>query len=110
MLKPEVLKEQIYNAFSQYFPLAFEEAAKVLMPTTSEAGSEMCKNFGQTLSELLAEPMASSIAYAIDFYIKNASITGQIVTTGSPVTQTATLIPSTTPIIAGTIPNTLKIS
>ena len=46
---------------------------------------------------------------AIDYYVKNISISGTVLTTGSPVAQQAVIIPAPTPVVAGVIPNTLKI-
>ena len=71
MLNPAGLEQQIKNALNQYLPPTFEEAAKQLMPQETEAGKEMCKAFGDTVAELLAEPLASSLAAAIDYYVKN---------------------------------------
>ena len=56
MLNPAGLEQQIKNALNQYLPPAFEEAAKQLMPQETEAGKDMCKAFGDTVAELLAEP------------------------------------------------------
>lgn len=109
MLNPSGLEQQIKNALEQYLPPTFEAAAHVLIPGTSDAGDEVCKEFGQTVSDLLSEPLASSLAAAIDYYVKNISISGTIITTGSPVTQQAPIIPAPTPVVAGVIPNTLKI-
>lgn len=108
MLNPDNLEKQIKNALEQYLPPAFEGACLTLMPSKSENGDEMAKVFGQTVSDLLAEPLASSIAAAIDYYVKNISISGTILTTGSPVTQQA-IIQSPSPLTNGIIPNSLKI-
>lgn len=109
MLNPDGLEKQIKNALEQYLPPTFEQAAHILLPSKSDAGDEICKEFGQTVSDLLAEPLASSLAAAIDYYVKNISISGTIITTGSPVTQQAPIVPAPTPTVAGVIPNTLKI-
>ena len=109
MLNPSGLEQQIKNALSQYLPDAFEAAAKQLMPQETDNGKEMCKAFGQTVSDLLAEPLASSLAAAIDYYVKNIGLQGTILTTGSPVAQQAIIMPAPTPVVAGVIPNTLKV-
>ena len=109
MLNPAGLEQQIKNALMQYLPPAFQQAAKILMPTETDAGNEMCKDFGQAVSDMLAEPLASSLAAAIDYYVKNITFQGTIITTGTPVTQTATIMPAPTPVVAGVIPNTLKV-
>lgn len=109
MLNPTNLEQQLKNAFEQYLPPAFEQAAKILLPTETEAGKEMCKDFGQAVSDMLSEPLASSLAAAIDYYVKNITFQGTIMTTGTPVAQTAFIAPAPTPIVAGVIPNTLKV-
>lgn len=109
MLNPASLEQQIKNAFEQYLPPAFEEAAKQLMPQETDTGKEMCKAFGDTVAELLAEPLASTLASAIDYYVKNIGLQGTILTTGSPVAQQAIIMPAPTPVVAGVIPNTLKV-
>lgn len=109
MLNPTGLEQQIKNALTQYLPPAFEEAAKQLMPAMTDAGKDMCKEFGQTVSDTLAGPLASSLAAAIDYYVKNITFQGTILTTGSPVAQQAIIIPSPSPTVAGIIPNTLKV-
>ena len=109
MLNPASLEQQIKNALSQYLPDAFEEAAKQLMPGESDKGKEICKAFGQTVGDLSAEPLASSLAAAIDYYVKNIGLQGTILTTGSPVAQQAIIMPAPTPVVAGVIPNTLKV-
>jgi hypothetical protein len=109
MLNPVGLEQQIKNALSQYLPPAFEQAAQILMPTETDAGKEMCKDFGQAISDMLADPLASSLAAAIDYYVKNITFQGVILTTGSPVAQQAIITPAPSPLVAGVIPNTLKV-
>ena len=75
----------------------------------SELGKEKAKEFAETFDELVTEQLAKLIANAIDYYIKNISITGTIITTGSPVTQMAVIAPAPVPSTAGKIPNTLGI-
>lgn len=109
MLNPDTLEKEIKNALEQYLPDAFEQAAHCLIPNNSEIGDDMCKEFGATVSDILSEPLASSLAAAIDYYVKNISLQGTIITTGSPVSQTAVIVPAANPTVAGSIPNTLKI-
>lgn len=110
MLNPDVLEENIKKALLEYMPIAFEEGLKTLMDRKTDETDDMCKNFGQTITDVLAEPLASSLAAAIDYYVKNISISGQIITSGTPVTQTSIIASSNVPIQNGVIPNTLKIS
>ena len=110
MLKPDILEDNIRKALDEYLPIAFEEAIKVIMPRNTTEVDDLCKQFGQTVADVLSEPLASSLAAAIDYYVKNISITGQIITTGSPVSQTSLISSSPIPVQNGVIPNTLKIS
>ena len=82
----------------------------MLFPEKSEYGEDLAKDMAETFDELTAEPLADLLANAIDYYVKNITITGTIITAGSPVTQTAQIVPSPTPVTAGKIPNTLGIS
>lgn len=109
MLNPQNLENQIKNALEQYLPPAFENALKITMPIPTEAGDNMCKDFGKAISDQLSAPLASSLAAAIDYYVKNISIQGVILTTGSPFTQQA-VIASPSPITNGIVPNSLKIT
>ena len=64
----------------------------------------------ETFDDLVTEPLAENLANAIDYYVKNIAITGTIITSGSPVTQTAMISSMPTPVINGKVPNTLGIS
>jgi hypothetical protein len=108
MLNPKTLEDQIKNALEQYLPPAFENAMFSMIDADGDEVRERCKNFGQTVSDMLSEPLASSIAAAIDYYVKNISISGTILTTGTPVTQQAVIV-SPSPLTNGVVPNSLKI-
>ena len=54
--------------------------------------------------------VAELLSSAIDYYVKNITITGTLITTGSPWVHTVSITPAPTPITAGKIPNTLAIS
>lgn len=110
MLKSEDLKSQLQKAFETYIPQAIERCKLEEYPSETNVGNDKAKKFANTFSELLSEPLANAISEAIDSYIKNASITGTIITTGSPVTQTSIITSMKTPIVNGKIPNTLGIS
>lgn len=110
MLKVADLKSQLQAAFKAYFPPALEQCLINAAGAESDVTNAMAKDFANTFDEMVSEPLAESIANAIDYYIKNASITGTIITVGSMVTQTARINPAPTPVVAGKIPNTLGIS
>lgn len=109
MLDPLVLQNQLQNAFQTVFNNAAKAAVLATFPAASNAGEEYAKSFADTFSEVVSLPLAQVMANAIDSYIKNISITGTIITVGSPTTQTAKIITSPTPVSNGKIPNTLGI-
>ena len=109
MLNVDKLSSDITNALKETLPDALTEALKVLFPCSSKSGEDMAKKFGDTASELIAEPLGERLGNAIHAYIKNISISGTIITVGSMTTQTAQVAPAT-PVTGGKIPNTLGIS
>ena len=109
MLNKSSLKQQLQQGFEDFIPGVFEQAMKSTYPTQTKKGEDLAKKFGQNISDLLCEPLATVVAAAIDYYVKNISISGTIITTGSPVTQTA-MIQSPSPITNGIVPNSLKIN
>jgi len=110
MLKVDDLKKQIKSAFSEYIPLALETCFKNSSPIRSEISDRMAENFAKQFDEMVSDPLAESLANAIDYYIRNADITGFIITNGSSTTHTVTINPPPTPITGGKIPNTLGIN
>ena len=110
MLNVNVLKSKIQEGFTAIYKPAIEQVILATMPQKSKLGDEMAKRLSETWDELTAEPMAEIIANAIDFYIKNANITGTLLTYGSPGAHSGSFIAAPTPTVAGKIPNTLGIS
>ena len=111
MLKPDDLKSQLHAAFKQYIPKAIEQcmANDMQEAGTSKLAKEKAKKFAKTFDDLVSEPLAESIAQAIDYYVKNAQIYGTIITVGSRFTQTATINSTDKPLVNGKVPNTLGI-
>lgn len=110
MLKVDDLQNQIQSALETYIPAAIEQCKLSEYPTESKIGRKKAKEFADTFKDLVCEPLANAIAGAIDYYVKNASITGTIITVGSPVMQMANVISMPTPVVNGKIINTLGIS
>jgi len=110
MLKVNDLKYQLKVAYSKVLPTAIERIVLTLMPEKSKVGEEKAKEMAQQFDELVSEELAELTANAIDYYIKNAAITGTIITAGSPTTQMAKITSMPTPITNGKVPNTLGIS
>lgn len=110
MLVVADLENQIKSALENIVPPAIERCKLAEYQLESDVANKMAKEFSETFSELVCADLAKLIANAIDYYIKNACITGQIITVGSMVTQMAPIVPAPTPVVAGKIPNTLGIS
>lgn len=110
MLNPNDLKSQIKAALSEYLPAAIETCILNRYPIRSEQAEEEAKSFAKTFDELVSEPLAESLANAIDYYVKNITITGTIITVGGMFSQVANIAPAPMPATAGKIPNTLGIS
>ena len=110
MLKINDLKKQIQIGLKDVYKPAVERAFLMMFPEKTEYGDELCKNIAETFVDLTAEPMADILAGAIDYYVRNITITGTLITTGAPTTHMCNITPSPTPITAGKIPNTLGIS
>lgn len=109
MLNVKELQNQIKISIQNILVPAVEEVMKVSFPILTETNQETAKDMAEAFDNLVSEPLAEALANAIDYYVKNMSITGTIITTGSPVSQTAKIF-STKPITNGKIPNTLGVS
>ena len=108
MLNIETLKDKINEAVTTFLEPALREAYKTTLPVKSDEGTTMAETFAKTATELFAEPFADALAGAVDYYVRSISIQGTIITTGSPMTQTA-VIASPQPATNGKIPNSLGI-
>jgi hypothetical protein len=109
MLKVIDLESQLKSALGNIIPKAIEQCKLNEYPNESDLSKEKAKEFADTFDELVTEPLAKLIASAIDYYVKNATITGTLITAGSPATQMCVVAPAPTPMQAGKIPNTLGI-
>lgn len=110
MLKVNDLESQIKSSLTDIYKPAIKQIFSMLFVQKSDFTDELINDIADTFDDMTSAPMAEMLAAAIDTYIKNISISGTIITTGSPFTQQAQIIPSPTPITAGKIPNTLGIS
>ena len=109
MLNVDGLKEQIMQTIKDVIIPAIKEIELARQPNKSEIGEQQAEQIANTFDELVTEPLAKLIASAIDYYIKNATITGTLITVGSPFTQLCVVAPAPTPMHAGKTPNTLGI-
>ena len=109
MLKVDTLKEQIKSGLTEVYKPAIEQCLLALFPTQTTAGNEKAKEIAELFDNMTADLFAEMLAKCIDYYVKNITITGTIITTGSPVTQTAQIYGAAMPVMAGKLPNTLGI-
>jgi len=84
MLKPDELEKNLLDLFNTTLPVAFEQAMLESFGAKSKKGAEVAKKFGETVKEQLAEQWAKTIAQAIDYYVKNADVHGQMMLVGIP--------------------------
>jgi hypothetical protein len=84
MLKPDELEKNLLYLFNATLPTAFEQAMLEMNPEKSERNDKAAKKFGETVRNLLAEEWAKTIAQAIDYYVKNADVHGQMMLVGIP--------------------------
>ena len=110
MLDPSQLQQQIAAILKESLYNGFNTAMKATYPQQSDTGDRKAEIFSYTMMDIISDPIAEVIAYAVDAYIKNISITGTIITTGTATTQTATITSSPNPSLNGVIPNSLGIS
>ena len=108
MLVVSELEKALTRSLEEVLPSALEEAFKHVLPCTSKMGNKVAKEFGESLTKIIAEPLGVRFSNAIDYYIKNADIYGQVITVGSPTVQTAR-IESPSPLTNGKVPNTFGI-
>ena len=106
MLKKDVLKQEIQDAFETLLPGAFKEALRAVQPQESKDGNEMAEKFGQVITDLLSEPLAQALASAIDYHVRSADVHGTVIV--NPYTHMAR-IDSPNPLTNGKITNTFGI-
>jgi len=109
MLKVDDLQSQLEVAIRNTVTPTIKQMVLQLMPEKTKEGDELAERISQTFDDLVSESLSTLMAQAIDYYVKNASITGTLITVGSPVTQVANVFSMPTPVLNGVIPNTLGI-
>lgn len=109
MLIVNDLKSQLKTALSATIPPAIEAIIIQGKREKSDWDEKMAKEMAKTFDEAVSEQLADLLANAIDYYIKNATITGTLITLGGPTTQVCNLMPAPMPKLGGIIPNTLGI-
>jgi hypothetical protein len=109
-LKVGDLKEHIEVGLKNIVNPAIERIESLRYTDKSEIGKRKAREIRDMWDDMVSDALSEVIAQAIDYYIKNADITGTIITVGSPFTQEATIFSTQVPIVNGTVPNTLGIS
>lgn len=113
MLNPSQLKEDIKSSFSNIIPNALEICMRSTFTNLNDESEKLCSEFAERFDEMVSDPLAERLADIIDQYVKSMCIYGTIITTGSPVTQTAPINPggaiNVANPVAGKVPNTFGI-
>lgn len=110
MLKVNDLQKQIKAGLTEIYKPAIERCVLMLFPEKTDVGDNISKDIAEAFDDMTSEAVAEILANAIDYYVRNITITGNLITNGPPTTHTCTITPAPTPITAGKIPNTLGIS
>ena len=109
MLKPDVLQQNLADLFHATIPTTIEQAVLQFFPEKSEDADNTAKKIAQTIDDMISDKWAETMAQAIDYYVKNAQIFGNLITYGSPTTHTCQINSTPMPATNGAIPNTLGI-
>lgn len=110
MLKPDKLKDQIEEALKLTLGPAMAQVVALNFPENSHQRDDLMTRSEEIMNELVAEPLSELLANIIDAYIKNISISGTLITNGSPSTHMCRINSSNPPAVNGKVPNSLGIS
>lgn len=103
-LHVDTLQSEIQTAIEDILQPALEQGMLATYTRASDKAKIAAKRFSEVVTEQVAEPMAKSLAAAIDYHVRSADIFGKIIT--DPVKAD---IESPFPLLNGIIPNTLGI-
>lgn len=113
MLNNIQLKADLKNTFSQILPNAIEVCMRSTFTQLTDQSQKMCSEFAERFDEMVSDALAERLADIIDQYLKSMCIYGNILTAGSPVTQTAIINPggviNVANPVAGKLPNVLGV-
>ena len=108
MLKQKELTTMLKHTIKDCAYVAMKSAMLGESKRNSKANKEKIDKFAKTFSSILAKNLSEGMAIAIDTYIRSIEFTGLIITTGTPVTQQATIVPMEIGnFMAGIVPNTI---
>lgn len=108
MLDPLTLQQEIQGALRP-FSVAIEHSFSRLFPLQTERDKQVLNSIKAQFEQLTLVPVSMMLAQAIDSYIKNANVTGMILTKGGPHSQMAIVKSSPIGQGGGLIPNNLTI-
>ena len=113
MLNNVQLKADLKNTFSQILPNAIEVCMRSTFTEMTDQSQKMCAEFAERFDSMVSDQLAERMADIIDQYVKSMCIYGNIITAGSPATQTAIINPggvvNVANTVAGKIPNILGV-
>jgi hypothetical protein len=110
MLNSTSLANDLKEKFDDVLPDALEAALNSQSDYKSEDVEKKNKEFADMFTDMVSDPLAKRLAACIDAYIKSGQLSGTIITAGSPVTQTAVIVPAPMGMpTSGKVPNTLGI-
>lgn len=109
MLNSSNLAEYISNGIRTIVCPAIKQCLMTSWGNKSDIGDQIAETFANQFDDIVSDALGEVIAEAIDYYIKNAEIFGTVITVGSPTTQTAQINGMPTPLLNGSVPNTLGI-
>jgi len=107
MLDSTKLSEYITDAVRTLLCPAIKEALLRSYPTKSDIGDQIAEKFANNIDDMISDQFGTSLACAIDYYIKNGEIYGPINAVGPNGVSQAIISPTKTPIANGALPNTL---
>jgi hypothetical protein len=108
MLNPITLQQQIQGALRP-LSVAIEQSFSRLFPLQTKRDKEVLAAIKADFEKLVMIQVSTMLAYAIDSYIKNISVSGMILTKGGPHSQAALVTSSPLGQGGGVEPNNLLI-
>ena len=76
------LKTQIKESLSDIIKPALEQILLASQPEKSKHGTEQAKELSEMFDDLTSDMLADALASCIDYYVRNITITGTIITAG----------------------------
>ncbi len=110
MIYTSVLFDKIKNSFDAALSNAIQTALIGEFGDGGDAKKEHIKKFADNFKEQFSVPISEAIMEGIKYVVTNLAIEGQVVTIGSPTSQTARIVMAPTPKVSGKLMNTLGVN